>query len=85
MLKAVGAIEVFTPNGGMWAVFDATHQLVGTDGVVEGVAPTLTCLTDDYETLRLQRDDVINVGDVPYRVVDHQPDGAGESIVVLKR
>jgi hypothetical protein len=85
MLKAVGAIEVFAPNGGLWAVFDAEHQLIGQDGVVEGTAPTLTCLTDDYTTLQLKPNDPIQVGEVGYRVAEHQPDGTGESIVILKR
>ena len=85
MLKAVGAIEVHAPHGSMWAVFDSAYQQVGEGGAVEAVTPALTCRSIDAENLQLVREDVVHIGAKIFRVAHIEPDGTGESLVILKQ
>lgn len=52
---------------------------------VESTGPSITCLTSEVERIGMTKDDIVTIGDFQYRLVRHEPDGAGMSRWMLRR
>lgn len=85
MLQALGGTQVQAQGATFTALFDAAYQAALSDPAIEGVHPALTCRTADVERLALTKGLPLTVGGVAYRILRHEPDGTGMSLLVLKR
>lgn len=85
MLQGLGGIQIQAQSGTFTAVFDAAYQAALADPAIEGAHPALTCRTSDVERLALAKGLPLTVAGVAYRILRHEPDGTGMSMLVLKR
>lgn len=90
MLQAIG-VRVSAPGGHFWAIFKRDYQLVSADDIgFESRQPALTCRTSDVVVRAIGKDQIITgLADdagapITYRVVRHEPDGTGMSVVFLR-
>lgn len=84
-LRATAAVVVRHPDGEFIAQFSDEYyeaQLGGGPGT-ETVQPVLIARTIDVQSLA--KDTPLEVGNEQYRLKSQQPDGTGESRVLLKR
>lgn len=84
MIEACDGVSVLAPTGVFVAIFESTYQGALDEPQMEGYAPALTCRTSDVERLGLAKGQALTVGAMNYRIVRHQPDGTGMSILRLK-
>jgi hypothetical protein len=84
MLKACGGVQVHAQNGDFVAIFDAAYQSMQADPSVESSSPALNCRTSDVELLKLTKGQPLRIGELSYRILRHEPDGTGISVLVLK-
>ena len=87
-LTLLGAVVVTAPSGGtLYGIYDGQYQLGGAEPGIEGTGPQLQCRTSDVERLGLRKQDLLAIAGKadPHRLVRHEPDGTGMSILVLHK
>lgn len=84
MLRAVGAEPIETPHGSLEAIFDSEYVGVGFEAEIESYSPRLTARSIDVQRLGITHGSTVTRCGVTYIVRGTQPDGNGETIVVLE-
>lgn len=82
-IKALGGQLLTTDRGHFWAIFDAAFIEV-VDGI-ESTQPVLTCRSSDVELQALINNSDLTIDGSPFKVRRIETDGAGMSLVYLKR
>ena len=96
MILTIGGGEAITLDGPIdsatvYAIVDLGHRAVQfSDGEVSALAPSVTVRTIDVEDFLVPGDLIqdgtfATVREVSYRVLSHQPDGQGFSVLILGR
>ncbi len=85
IIKSLGGQLLPVSGGEFWAIFDRDFSEVLGGPSVETRQPFLECRTSDVLALGLDKEIDISVGNLPYRVRRHEPDGTGMSRLILKR
>ena len=77
-------MEVSTDKGRFWAIFRKPYVGASVaDLDVEERTPQITCRTIDYDRFGGPKGAAIQIGVDAYRVLRHEPDGTGMSVVFL--
>lgn len=82
MIKSLGGQLVSVRGREFWAIFDNDFALA--NGMVESSGPALTCRTSDFLEIGITKNDAVLNLPESLVVKDHQPDGTGMSIVMLR-
>jgi hypothetical protein len=84
MISGLGGQSVSASRGSFQAIFHNGYQGVLADPIMESASPSLACRTSDVQRLGIQKGEPLGVAGTTYRLMRHEPDGTGMSVLVLK-